>query len=139
MPRCSSSVRNHETFRLYRVDQDENPELAQQFHVERVPTLYVVEGKTVRATLVEPRGCREIQRFLSPWLSLANGTFSATVKASPPEDARRFERRRQPRMPGDQESARLDAAEPVGPPRHGPSTFKCLQRATDRGGECGDR
>ena len=61
--------RNHETFRLYRVDQDENPELARQFHVERVPTLYVVEGKTVRATLVEPRGCREIQRFLSPWLS----------------------------------------------------------------------
>jgi thioredoxin-like negative regulator of GroEL len=61
--------RNHETFRLYRVDQDARPDLAQQFQVERVPTLYVVEGKTVRATLVEPRGCREIQRFLSPWLT----------------------------------------------------------------------
>ena len=80
MPRALVSVRaglaqvlqqrrNHETFRLYRVDQDENPELARQFHVERVPTLYVVEGKTVRATLVEPRGCRDIQHFLSPWLS----------------------------------------------------------------------
>jgi hypothetical protein len=37
--------------------------------LERVPTLYVVEGKHVRARLEEPRGCRDIQRFLSPWLA----------------------------------------------------------------------
>ena len=35
----------------------------------RVPTLYVVEGKQVRARLEEPRGCRDIQRFLAPWLA----------------------------------------------------------------------
>jgi thioredoxin-like negative regulator of GroEL len=61
--------RNHETFRLYRVDHEQHPDLVERFHVETVPTLYVVEGKIVRARLEQPRGCREIQRFLSPWLS----------------------------------------------------------------------
>jgi thioredoxin-like negative regulator of GroEL len=60
---------NHDTFNLYRVDSDQHPELAERFRVERVPTLYVVEGKTVRARLEEPRGCRDIQRFLEPWLA----------------------------------------------------------------------
>jgi thioredoxin-like negative regulator of GroEL len=59
---------NHDTFTLYRVDQEQQPELVERFRVERVPTLYVVEGKAVRASLVEPRGCRDIQRFLAPWL-----------------------------------------------------------------------
>ena len=45
------------------------PDLAERFNVERVPTLYVVEGKQVRARLEEPRGCRDIQRFLAPWLA----------------------------------------------------------------------
>lgn len=61
--------RNHDTFRLYRVDHDQHPDLVQRFNVERVPTLCVVEGKTVRARLEEPRGCRDIQRFLAPWLA----------------------------------------------------------------------
>jgi thioredoxin-like negative regulator of GroEL len=61
--------RNHETFQLYRVEREQRPDLAERFNVERVPTLYVVEGKHVRARLEEPRGCRDIQRFLSPWLA----------------------------------------------------------------------
>jgi thioredoxin-like negative regulator of GroEL len=61
--------RNHETFQLYRVDSNERPDLAERFHLARVPTLYVVEGKRVRARLEEPRGCRDIQRFLQPWLT----------------------------------------------------------------------
>jgi thioredoxin-like negative regulator of GroEL len=61
--------RNHDTFQLYRVDREERPDLAERFQLERVPTLFVVEGKQVRARLEEPRGCRDIQRFLSPWLS----------------------------------------------------------------------
>jgi thioredoxin-like negative regulator of GroEL len=60
---------NHETFRVYRVDREQRPDLVERFAVERVPSLYVVEGKLVRASLEEPRGCREIQRFLQPWLS----------------------------------------------------------------------
>lgn len=61
--------RNHETFQVYRVDREQLPDLAERFHVERVPTLYVVEGKRVQARLEEPRGCRDIQRFLAPWLA----------------------------------------------------------------------
>ena len=60
--------RNHETFQLYRVDREERPDLAERFNVARVP-IYVVEGKQVRARLEEPRGCRDIQRFLAPWLA----------------------------------------------------------------------
>jgi thioredoxin-like negative regulator of GroEL len=61
--------RNHETFRLYRVDEQERPDLLERFGVERVPTLVVVAEKQVRARLERPRGCREIERFLGPWLN----------------------------------------------------------------------
>ena len=59
---------NHSTFRLYRVDGAERPDLAERFGVDEVPALVVVEDKTVRGRLVRPRGCRDIQAFLSPWL-----------------------------------------------------------------------
>jgi thioredoxin-like negative regulator of GroEL len=61
--------KNHETFRLYRVDEHDRPDLVERFHVGRMPTLVVVEGKAVRAKLELPRGCREIERFLAPWLN----------------------------------------------------------------------
>lgn len=60
--------RNHCTFQLYRVDQVERPDLAERFGVVELPTLVVVESKKVRARLEKPRGCREIESFLSPWL-----------------------------------------------------------------------
>src|SRR3989442_7715327 len=60
--------RNHGTFKLYRVAQEERPDLVERFEVETLPTLVVVEGKQVRARLVRPRGCREIETFLAPWL-----------------------------------------------------------------------
>jgi thioredoxin-like negative regulator of GroEL len=60
--------RNHGTFKLYRVDEQERPDLVQRFAVETTPTLVVVEDKVVRARLEKPRGCREIERFLAPWL-----------------------------------------------------------------------
>ena len=60
--------RNHETFRLYNVAQEERPDLLERFEVSKIPTLVVVEGKTVQARLENPRGCREIERFLAPWL-----------------------------------------------------------------------
>jgi thioredoxin-like negative regulator of GroEL len=61
--------RNHETFTLYRVDEDERPDLVSRFAVQSVPTLVVVENKLVRARLERPRGCRDIERFLAPWLN----------------------------------------------------------------------
>jgi thioredoxin-like negative regulator of GroEL len=60
--------RNHETFKLYVVEQTTRPDLVERFAVERMPTLVVVEGKAVAARLEQPRGCREIERFLAPWL-----------------------------------------------------------------------
>jgi thioredoxin-like negative regulator of GroEL len=60
--------RNHGTFRLYRVEQEAHPEIVERFRVEDVPTLVVVESQTVQARLERPRGCREIERFLAPWL-----------------------------------------------------------------------
>lgn len=60
--------RNHGTFKLYRVDRAERPDLAERFGVVELPTLFVVERKQVRAKLEKPRGCREIESFLAPWL-----------------------------------------------------------------------
>lgn len=58
---------NHETFQIYRVDASEQPELAQRFEIEDVPTIVVVENKSVRGR-VSPGGCTEIERLLRPWL-----------------------------------------------------------------------
>jgi len=60
--------RNHGTFRLYRVDEKERPDIVERFGIETMPTLVVVEDKVVRARLERPRGCREIESFLAPWL-----------------------------------------------------------------------
>jgi thioredoxin-like negative regulator of GroEL len=61
--------RNHDTFRLYRVEESDRPDLVERFGVDQMPTLVVVEGKSVAARLEQPRGCREIERFLAPWLN----------------------------------------------------------------------
>jgi thioredoxin-like negative regulator of GroEL len=60
--------RNHETFTLHKVDADERPDLAERFRVASLPTLVVLSGKQVRARLDAPRGCRDIEDFLAPWL-----------------------------------------------------------------------
>ncbi len=59
---------NHGTFKLYRVDEKQRPDLVERFRIDSLPTLIVVEDKLVRAKLEKPRGCREIENFLSPWL-----------------------------------------------------------------------
>jgi thioredoxin-like negative regulator of GroEL len=60
--------RNHGTFKLYVVDERERPDLVRHFDVEDLPTLMVVEGRRVEGRLRQPRGCREIETFLAPWL-----------------------------------------------------------------------
>jgi thioredoxin-like negative regulator of GroEL len=60
--------RNHETFAVRYVPQEDRPDLLERFRIGRTPTLMVVDGKVVRGKLVEPRGCEEIQTFLAPWL-----------------------------------------------------------------------
>lgn len=59
---------NHRTFKLYRVDAEDRPDLVDRFHVNVTPTLAVVSGRRVKARLEQPSGCREIERFLAPWL-----------------------------------------------------------------------
>jgi thioredoxin-like negative regulator of GroEL len=59
---------NHDTFDLVRVSVDQRPDLAEKFRVEVVPTICVVEGRSLCRTIVAPRGCRELERELEPWL-----------------------------------------------------------------------
>ncbi len=60
---------NHGTFELLTVDDEDRPDLLRRFAVESVPTIVVVEDKKVRGRLVKPRGCRDIEEFLRPWLN----------------------------------------------------------------------
>jgi thioredoxin-like negative regulator of GroEL len=60
--------RNHGTFKVVVVDERERPDLIERFGIETLPTLVVVSDRTVRARLERPRGCKEIERLLSPWL-----------------------------------------------------------------------
>lgn len=60
---------NHGTFDVVRVSEEERPDLLEHFKIETLPTLVVVEGKAVRGRLVKPRGCRDIEGFLAPWLT----------------------------------------------------------------------
>ena len=61
--------RNHGTFKFYSVASEERPDLVSRFGITELPTLVVVENKLVRARLVVPRGCRDIENFLAPWLN----------------------------------------------------------------------
>ncbi len=60
--------RNHETFKFYSVASEERPDLVEKFAIGELPSLVIVENKLVSARLEAPRGCRDIERFLAPWL-----------------------------------------------------------------------
>jgi len=60
--------RNHGTFRMLVIDEHERPDLVERFRVTGLPTLVVVEGRLERGRLEQPRGCREIEELLGPWL-----------------------------------------------------------------------
>ena len=60
--------RNHETFKFYAVAQEERPDLLEKFGIELTPTIVVLERQSIAARLESPRGSKEIERFLQPWL-----------------------------------------------------------------------
>ena len=60
--------RNHGTFELVRVAEEERPDLLEHFKIQTVPTLIVVQNQAVAGRLERPRGCRDIEGFLAPWL-----------------------------------------------------------------------
>ncbi len=59
---------NHGTFKMHVVDELERPDLVERFKVTALPTLVVVVGRTEQARLESPRGCRDIEALLAPWL-----------------------------------------------------------------------
>lgn len=59
---------NHETFAVVPIAREHQPELFERFGIDKVPTLVVIEDRSVRRKLEEPRSCREIETFLAPWL-----------------------------------------------------------------------
>lgn len=60
--------RNHETFNLVRVSVERRPDLAEKFRIAQVPTICIVEGRKLQRRIVTPRGCRELEQELEPWL-----------------------------------------------------------------------
>ena len=60
--------RNHESFELLNIDVDEHAGLAEHFAIDEVPTIVVIEDKRVQGRLPSPRGCRDIEQLLAPWL-----------------------------------------------------------------------
>jgi thioredoxin-like negative regulator of GroEL len=61
--------KNHGTFVLHEVDVEERPDLVERFHIDEVPTLLVVAEQRVQGRLSHPRGCRDIEDMLKPWLN----------------------------------------------------------------------
>src|SRR6476619_1302554 len=59
---------NHETFRLVRICAERHPELVEHLEIESLPTIVVVEGRHVQARIVAPRGRKELEDVLAPWL-----------------------------------------------------------------------
>jgi hypothetical protein len=60
--------RNHDTFELVRVPVEKRPDLAEKFRIEEVPTICIVENRKLQRRIVAPRGCRELEEELEPWL-----------------------------------------------------------------------
>jgi thioredoxin-like negative regulator of GroEL len=60
--------KNHGTFVLHQVDVDERPDVVERFRIDEVPTLLVVADRRVQGRLMHPRGCRDIEDMLRPWL-----------------------------------------------------------------------
>lgn len=60
--------RNHDTFELVRVSVDRRPDLAEKFDIGEVPTICIVEGRMLKRRIVVPRGCKELEHELEPWL-----------------------------------------------------------------------
>src|SRR5438045_8728156 len=61
--------RNHGTFQVVRVAEEERPDLLERFKIETVPTLVVVQGRAVAGRLEHRRRCGDLEGSLAPWLN----------------------------------------------------------------------
>jgi len=60
--------KNHDTFDIVRVSVDDRPDLAERFGISDLPTLLVIHERKVTRRIVNPKGCRDLERELAPWL-----------------------------------------------------------------------
>lgn len=60
--------RNHDTFVIYRIDVTERPDLAERFRVKQTPAVFVVDGRKVAARTELPKGVRDLEQMMRPWL-----------------------------------------------------------------------
>jgi len=60
--------RNHDTFELVRISVERRPDLAERFCVSATPTFLVVADRRIQRRILSPRGCRDLQAQLQPWL-----------------------------------------------------------------------
>src|SRR5256885_5990062 len=61
--------RNHGTFEVVRIAEEEPPDLLERFQIPTVPTLVAVEGRSVAGRLEQPRGRPGIPGLLPPPLT----------------------------------------------------------------------
>jgi hypothetical protein len=60
--------RNHHTFTLHQIEYEARTDLVSRCGIARPPAIVVVEERRIRGRLEQPRGCREIESLLAPWL-----------------------------------------------------------------------
>ena len=60
--------RNHDTFTYYAVARERRPDLVEKFGIVSIPTLVVLENRSITARLEGMSSCAEIETFLAPWL-----------------------------------------------------------------------
>jgi thioredoxin-like negative regulator of GroEL len=60
--------KNHDAFRVRRIDVGRRPDLGERFRVSSLPTLVVVSERRVKTRIESPRGVAEIKQALKPWL-----------------------------------------------------------------------
>lgn len=61
--------RNHDTFDLVRVSVERRPDLAERFRVSELPTVLIIAERKVQQRIGNPRGCRDLEAQLRPWLN----------------------------------------------------------------------
>lgn len=60
--------RNHHTFTLHQIEYEARTDLVSRCGIARPPAIVVVEERRIGGRLEQPRGCREIESLLAPWL-----------------------------------------------------------------------
>ena len=70
---------NQKAFRILRVEVGQRPDLADRFRIGSTPTLLVVADKRVQARLECPRGAKDIELLLRPWLRTGQATAEGVV------------------------------------------------------------